>query len=214
MTFGDVKAEALRLMGLDEPVNAENVDDYEEDESWAPLIRTMWGALNRCFADLESRRILPLHSKGLENGQGRGSWRTFYYGDEIGVIGEKPGVMEVARLVVEGDGYVDTDHPFLLDEVGYLRVMDYDPAATYKLLYRPRVPRLMPNSGNSTTIELPETLCEALAWFVKSEVYRLDEPAEAAEARNFYENAVAQYAALAEVSRQGTVQSVYGMDLT
>jgi hypothetical protein len=207
MTFGDVKAEALRLMGLDEPVNADNVGDYEEDENWAPLIRMMWSAINRCFADLETKRVLPLRRKALADPTGRVSWRLFYYGGD-------PGVMEVARLVVESDGYVDTDRPFLLDEVGYLRVMDYDASADYAILYRPRMARLSSVSGDDTDIDLPAELCEALPWFVKSEVYRLDEPAEAAEARNFYENAVEQYAALAEVSRQGTVQSVYGMDLT
>lgn len=207
MTLGDVKAEALRLMGLDEPVNADNVSDYEEDESWAPLIRSVWGAVNRCFADLETKRVLPLKRYALSDPKGRGGWRLFYYGDQTDIF-------EPVRLVVESGDYVDTDHPFLLDEVGYLRVMDYDANADYAVLYRPRLDRLTSVSGDDTEIALPDALCDALPWFVKSEVYRLDEPAEAAEARNFYENAVEQYASQAEVSRQGTVQSVYGVDLT
>ena len=202
MTLGDVKADALRLMGLDEPVNGENVADYEADDNWAPLVRMMWAAVNRCFADLETKRVLPLQRADLTDGRGMGSWRVFYYGESV---------FEVARLVVEGNGYVDTDHPFLLEEAGYLRVMDYDATAQYAVLYRPRLERLRSTSGDDTEIPLPAALCDALPWFVKSEVFRLDEPAEAAEARNFYENAVSQYANVAEVSRQGSVQTVFGM---
>ena len=207
MTLGDVKVEALRLMGLDEPVNAENVSDYEEDENWAPLIRAVWGAVNRCFADLETKRVLPLRREDLKNPTGKGNWRRFRY-DEI------VGLFEPVRLVVESGDLIDDDHPFLLEDGGTLRVMDFDAGATYAVLYRPMPARLTSVSGDDTEIDLPAALCDALPWFVKSEVFRLDEPGEAAEARNFYENAVSQYAALAEVSRQGTVQSVYGVDLT
>jgi hypothetical protein len=203
MTLGDIKAQALQLMGFEEDVAADNVEDYAEDENWAPLLRQMWSAINRCFADLETKRVLPLRRAELESPTGKGTWRRFRY-DEI------EGLAEVVRVMVETNYSVDDDHPFLLEEGGTLRVNDYDDAANYAVLYRPALPRLNVNSGNSTELGLPAALASAVAYFVKSEVYRVDEPDEAAEARNFYEAAVEQYAAGMEISRQGTVHTVYG----
>lgn len=207
MTLGDIKAAALQLMGFDEDVAADNVDDYIEDENWGPLIRPMWNAVNRCFADLETKRVLPLRRESLPAPTGKGTWRRFRY-DEI------PGLFEVARVVVETNYHVDDDHPFLLEDGGTLRVNDYDDSANYAVLYRPKLPRLTVNSGYDTEIPLPDALAEAVPYFVKSEVYRVDEADEAGEARNFYEAAVEQYAARAEIGHQGIVQAVYGVDLT
>ncbi|MBQ8357091.1 MAG: hypothetical protein IJX39_04710 [Clostridia bacterium] len=204
MTLGDIKAQALQLMGFEEYVDGENIELYEDDDNWGPLIRPMWHAVNRCFADLETKRVLPLKRAALVDGKGRGSWRTFYYGDVSDLF-------EVVRVVVENDSYVDDDHPFLLDEVGYLRIMDFDVGADYAVLYRPRLKPLTSISGNDTVIPLPEVLAAAVPYFVKSEVYRVDEPDEAGEARNLYEAAVEQYAARAEIGRQGVVQTVYAL---
>ena len=207
MKFGDIKAQALQLMGFEEYVDAENVALYEDDDNWGALLRPMWSAVNRCLADLETKRVLPLQRASLPAPAGKGTWRRFRY-DGI------PGLFEVARVVVETNYHVDDDHPFLLEEGGTLRVNDYDDSANYAVLYRPKLPRLTVNSGYDTEIPLPDALAEAVPYFVKSEVYRVDEPDEAGEARNLYEAAIEQYAALAEISRQGTVQTVYGVDLT
>lgn len=216
MTLGDVKAQALQMMGFDEYVDATNVDDFAEDDNFGPLLRQMWSAVNRCFADLETKRVLPLKRVELENDKatGKGTWRRFRY-DGIADL------FEVARLVVESGDDIDDDHPFLLEEGGTLRVNDYDDSANYVVLYRPKLGRLTANSGNDTVIGLPvgekekvvlpDALATAIPYFVKSEIHRFDEPDEAGEARNFYEAAVEQYASRAEISRQGAVQTVYGM---
>ena len=204
MTLGDIKAQALQLMGtFEEDVAADNVDDYAEDENWAPLLRQMWSAVNRCMADLEAKRVLPLGRSPLPAPTGKGMWRRFRY-DGI------RGLFEPVRVVVETNDSVDDDHPFLLEDGGTLRINDYDDTAEYAVLYRPALPRLTVNSGNDTVIPVPEVLAAAIPYFVKSEVYRVDEPAEAAEARNFYEAAVEQYAAGMEIARQGSVHTVYG----
>lgn len=218
MTLGDIKAQALQMMGFDEYVDANNVDDFAEDDNFGPLLRQMWSAVNRCFADLETKRVLPLKRASLPAPTGKGTWRRFDYS---GI----PDLFEVVRLVMETNYGVDDDHPFLLEEGGTLRVNDYDDTADYVVLYRPKLKRLTTNSDNSTVIGLPmgdtdnklenavlpEALAAAVPYFVKSEVHRFDEPDEAGEARNFYEAAVEQYASRAEISRQGAVQTVYGM---
>ncbi|MBO5355713.1 MAG: hypothetical protein J6B09_06575 [Clostridia bacterium] len=206
MTLGDVKAQALQMMGFDEYVDANNVDDFAEDDNFGPLLRQMWSAVNRCFADLETKRVLPLKRVELKKKEatGKGTWRRFdYSGIE--------GLFEVVRLVMETNYGVDDDHPFLLEEGGKLRVNDYDDTANYAVLYRPKLTRLTAYTDNSTVIDLPDALAAAVPYFVKSEVHRFDEPDEAGEARNFYEAAVEQYASRAEISQQGSVQTVYGM---
>ena len=204
MTLGDVKAQALQMMGFDEYVDANNVDDFAEDDNFGPLLRQVWSAVNRCFADLETKRVLPLQRASLPSPTGKGTWRRFDYSGISDLF-------EVVRLVMETNYGVDDDHPFLLEEGGTLRVNDYDDTANYVVLYRPKLKRLTAYTDNSTEIDLPEALAAAVPYFVKSEVHRFDEPDEAGEARNFYEAAVEQYASRAEISRQGAVQTVYGM---
>lgn len=218
MTLGDVKAQALQMMGFDEYVDANNVDDFAEDDNFGPLLRQVWSAVNRCFADLETKRVLPLRLDSLPAPTGKGTWRRFDYSGISDLF-------EVVRLVMETNYGVDDDHPFLLEEGGTLRVNDYDDTAIYAVLYRPKLKRLTANTDNSTVIGLPmgdtdnkpenavlpDALAAAVPYFVKSEVHRFDEPDEAGEARNFYEAAVEQYASRAEISRQGAVQTVYGM---
>ena len=205
MTLGDVKAQALQMMGFDEYVDANNVDDFAEDDNFGPLLRQVWSAVNRCFADLETKRVLPLKRVKLEKEKatGKGTWRRFDYS----VISD---LFEVVRLVMETNYGVDDDHPFLLEEGGTLRVNDYDDSANYVVLYRPKLGRLTAYTPDSTVIDLPDALAAAVPYFVKSEIHRFDEPDEAGEARNFYEAAVEQYASRAEISRQGAVQTVYG----
>lgn len=218
MTLGDIKAEALQMMGFDEYVDANNVDDFAEDDNFGPLLRQVWSAVNRCFADLETKRVLPLQCAFLTSPTGKGTWRRFDYSGISDLF-------EVVRLVMETNYGVDDDHPFLLEAGGTLRVNDYDDSADYVVLYRPKLNRLTACTDNSTVIGLPmgdtdnkpenavlpDALAAAVPYFVKSEIYRFDEPDEAGEARNFYEAAVEQYASRAEISRQGTVQTVYGM---
>ena len=204
MTLGDVKAQALQMMGFDEYVDGDNVDDFAEDDNFGPLLRQMWSAVNRCFADLETKRVLPLQRASLPSPTGKGTWRRFDYSGISDLF-------EVVRLVMETNYGVDDDHPFLLEEGGMLRVNDYDDTANYVVLYRPKLERLTAYTADSTVIDLPDALAAAVPYFVKSEVHRFDEPDEAGEARNFYEAAVEQYASRAEISRQGAVQTVYGM---
>lgn len=204
MTLGDIKAQALQMMGFDEYVDANNVDDFAEDDNFGPLLRQMWSAVNRCFADLETKRVLPLQRASLPPPTGKGTWRRFDYSGISDLF-------EVVRLVMETNYGVDDDHPFLLEEGGMLRVNDYDDSAKYVVLYRPKLGRLTAYTADSTEIDLPDALAAAVPYFVKSEVHRFDEPDEAGEARNFYEAAVEQYASRAEISRQGAVQTVYGM---
>ena len=204
MKLGEIKAEALRLMGMDVEVNAENVRDFEYDENYGILVTGMPGALNRCFADIESKGVLPLRRKDLMPTAGRGHCYRFSIKD----LGGEP-----VRLIAETDHAYDGDHSFRREGDGTLLILDGDADASYTLLYRPHIPRVSAITADSTELDLPEAIAAAIPYYLKGDLYRHDEPGEASEARNWYEAALEQYAATVRDGVQGTVQTVYGGEL-
>ena len=230
MTLGEIKAEALRLMHIDMDVDAETVGNIEFDDNFGVLYSGIVGAVNRALSDLEARRILPLkrallgeaYSRRPQNGASRtsqnGASRTSPPTVEVceAVAGQVvyfplDGIADLslpARLTVIGEGYVVEDCPYTF-EAGRLRVMDYDKGAAYELLYHPRPARVKRDTPNGTVLEIPEVLVAALPYYVKADVFRIDEPGEANDARNWYENAVAQYASLLHNGPQGSVINAF-----
>lgn len=203
MKLREVKMQALRLMHADvQIVHDAEVAGLEWDSNYGPLYAGIPAAINRCYADLEARRILPIARTELTGGEGKGRWHRFSFADLP--------VSAIARLAVESGAYIDDDHPFVYEEEGVLRVEDYDPAASYVLYYYPALPRVFETTSNNEDMPLPEALAVAVPWFVMSEIFRVDEPGEANDGRNHYEAMVEQYAAELRVRRQRAVQTVYG----
>ena len=201
MTLGEIKAEAMRLMHIDRDIDGNSVAQLAEDEDYAVLYSGIVGALNRAFSDLEARRILPLRRAVLNDPTVRGE-RAHFSLDAVADM------FCPARLMVESVHYADDDHPYSYLP-GRITVEDYDKDAAYELLYYPSVARLTHTTPNSTEIDLPEALAAALPYYVKADVYRIDEPGEANDARNWYEAAVAQYAASLSCGVQGSVENVF-----
>lgn len=231
MTLGEIKAEALRLMHIDMDVDEETVGNIEFDDNFGVLYSGIVGAVNRALSDLEARRILPLKRVLLGEAYSMcmlppgtcERHEVLAAGDEGGppykrkaVAGQAAyfpldGIADLslpARLTVMGEGYVVEDCPYAF-EAGRLRVMDYDKGAAYELLYHPSPARVKRDTPNSTVLDLPEVLAAALPYYVKADVFRIDEPGEANDARNWYENAVAQYASLLHNGPQGSVINAF-----
>jgi hypothetical protein len=164
------------------------------------------GAINRAFGDLEARRILPTKRIKLEHDGTDERWHRFH-------LASIDDCLEATRLIVEGKEYIDDDHPFFLDEQGSLRVMDFDGSADYYLVYRPMLPRITAATAESYELPLPELLAGALPYFIKGDIYRMDEPDEANAAKSFYEMLVERYATMLHTGRQGRVATVLGEGL-
>ena len=204
MTLKEIKMQALRLMHMDvQIVHDADVAGLEWDPNYGPLYEGMVGAINRCYADLEGRRILPQKRVRLTGGEGKGRWHRFSYA-------EAEDFFEIARLDVESGAHIDDNHPFVYEEDGVLRVDDFDAGAEYYLYYYPALPRVWETTRNSEEVPLPEQLARAVPWFVMSEIFRVDEPGEANDGRNHYEAMVEQYVDGLRERRQGAVQTVYG----
>ena len=203
MKLGEIKVQAMRLMHIDRPIHADMVDELAYDDNYSDLYNGIPAAINRCFADLEARRFLPLGRAELTDSERSGRGRRFHYG---GI----EGLFEIARLVVDSGSYYDDNHPFSYEEEGVIRVEEFDSFAKYGVLYHKQIPRITDASGPDTEIALPDALAVAIPYYVKGDVFAVDEPSEAGEARNFYEATVAQYAEGLRVRQQGTVRTVYG----
>lgn len=201
MTLGEIKAEAMRLMHIDRDIDGETVADLSGDNDYGVLYSGIVGALNRAFSDLEARRILPLKRAVLNNPTARGC-RAHFSLDAVADM------FCPARLMVEGTHYVDDDHPYAYLP-GRITVEDYDKNAAYELLYYPSVARVTHTTPNSTEVAIPEALAAALPYYVKADVYRIDEPGEANDARNWYEAAISQYTASFSCGVQGSVKNVF-----
>ena len=204
MKLGEIKAEALRLRGMDVEVDAENVRDFEYDENYGILVTGMPGAINRCLADIESKRVLPLLRASVVPYEVRGERLRF----EVGRVQGEP-----VRLIAEDGELYEGNVPFVREDADTLLVLRGNADAIYTLLYRPRLTRVSADTAESKELDLPEAIAAAIPYYIKGDLYRHDEPGEASEARNWYEAALEQYAATVHEGVQGTVQTVYGGEL-
>lgn len=202
MTLGAIKAEALRMMQVDIDVDENNVHIVEEDEGFRMYYSGIPGALNRAFSNLEARRVLPKKRAELTDARVLPGRVALFSLDKV------PCFFAPARLVVIGEHYMNENCPFSY-EAGYITVCQYDKDARYELLYYPAINRVTNLTLNSTGIDLPEQLAEALPYFIKAELYRMDEPGEANDARNWYEAAVEQYALSMTNGVQTKVESIW-----
>ena len=282
MTLGEIKAEALRLMQIDEDVDGDTVGDVVDNEDFRLFYTGMPGAINRALADLEARRILPLKRVVLyeppqgtttpaggdtssvaasatpsPTGEGNGAggdgsrmaagasprptgmseaaeyiadgggsepppygdeqsrevgrgWRSTIRGNRARFMPDLPDMAAPARVLMECEDGYDDNHPYRF-EAGVLTIADFDATASFELLYHPRITRVRADTDNATELDLPEALADALPYYLKADLYRVDEPGEANDARNWYEAAVAQYAAtLTDGVPQGAVETVFG----
>ena len=210
MKLGEIKLEALKLMwaNTNEDIGIEQLPDLMGSERYGDYLIAMTGSVNRCFADLETRGILPVKRMLLPPPPIEKKGQTVSY--DLGEMVED--YLSAVRLLYEtGDGvYEDPDiHGRMAEDVLYLPWFDGEKEA-YRVVYCPRLPQIFPYTDDQTELPIPDRIASFIPYWIKSELYREEEPNEAGEARNWYE---AQMSAVASVSsrRQGSVRSVYSM---
>lgn len=186
MKLGEIKIEALKLMFAlgNEDVSVSDLDRYmKTDEAYSDYLNNMPGAINRCFALIEERRVLPL--KGFTLGDG-GRY------DLDALI---PDFFDIERIVYERGGEYDGNCGYLR-EGNTIIIKEYDAHGEYRLLYRPRLERITSLTNEEKVLDIPDGIACYIPYFIKGDLFRVDEPDEAAEARNWFE------AAMLEISTQ------------
>lgn len=208
MTLGEVKMQTLRLMFVQaaDDYTADDISKLEKDEECKDYIANMPGAINRCLANLEGRDVLPVKRAVLSVLAGEA------YGGRVryALSHVLPDLFKVERVAWESErgGYISTVR--YVREGDSLMLSEISDKERYIILYRPRVARVNALTDNNTVLDIPEHIAALIPYYVKSELYRIDEPDEAQEARNLYETGLAEIAYESE-GVQTKVESVYAM---
>lgn len=210
MKLGEIKLEALRLMfaSYNEELTVEQLSALTHSQEYGQYLIAMPGSINRCFADLELRGVLPLKSAALAREAAE---------EVCGMLRwELPRVLAdylaPVCLICEWEGGSFTETELAQYREGdILRLPIFDPERKgYRLVYRPRLPRILSYTDDTVELPIPDRIAAFIPYWIKGELFREDEPGEAGEARNWYEVAMDRAVAFA-ADRRGSVRSVYSM---
>ena len=220
MTYGEIKLEALKMMFLNAQdwINEDWLDTYANDETYRSYLANMQGSINRCFSTIEEKRILPSRQKTLSVNEGVASG-AFIRFDLPKLIED---YFDLDRVITEsdnGDYEADCDYIregnvlvlpcFWKEKNGEkLPCFDVNGSISYHVVYKPTVKRVTGATANTDKIDLPEGIAAYVPYYLKGELFRDDEPNEAADAMNQFEQRMNEIAERS-VSRQTGVRSIY-----
>jgi hypothetical protein len=232
MTYADLIAEALRLVhaNTDEPLTArqaaalngvgeedrartlrEATDEWiramSEDENYKDYMDGVFGAMDRCFTDIELRGILPLRRAAIpDGGEARGSYRRYAVAELI-PSGGVPVAVEVSdhrgrpeRLSMGVEYFIEAGEMLLPAEC--------EGAA---ILYRAVLPRVTIADDLTAAVPLPVQIASLVPYFLAAELYRGEESGEADELMALYERGMAR-AAVPASPAQDRVINVMSVD--
>ncbi len=195
MKLGEIKIEALRLMfaGDQKDMTVDSLIIMNYEEEYRDYLLKMPFAINRCFSLLEEKRVLPTKSVSIN------SKKDFFEGDKqasppkpvfINKEIELPeDFFDVERIVYDGpDGYRSNCEYYR--EGDKLFIKNREIKGEYRLLYKPSLPRITSMTPNNEELLIPDRIACFIPYFIKAELFRMDEPDEANEARNWFEAAI------------------------
>lgn len=210
MTLGDIKIETLKIMfsNVDHDIVASELENLIHDDRYRGYLLNMTGALNRCMSSIEEKRVLPLKSAVLNDLESIVTASCVKYNlDNISDF------YDVDRVIYESaDGEYVGECEYRVD--GNLLVLKKreDPEDTYTLLYNPSLERVSSTNEYNTPLSgIPDSIASYIPYFLKGELFREDEPNEAGEARNWYEQAMEEMvrAKAHRISSQESVKEKY-----
>ena len=201
MKLGEIKIEALKLMfainnGDYTDPDVDNLEHMKSSRDYSDYLSAMNGSINRCFMLLEEKRVLPVKSTVL-CGEGR-------------YILDMADFFDIDRIVYEGRGEYDGNCEYLR-EGDMVIIKDYDACGEYRLLYKPSLPRVLSYTPDDFELPMPDRIACCIPYFIKSELFRVDEPDEATEARRLFEAAMKEISK-SEYGRQTRVAHSYSLD--
>ena len=209
MKLGEIKTEALKLMYTNgtQDIGAEDLEELKYNEDYADYLASMTGAINRCFADIERKRVLPVRRFKLSETNNENGFLRYWLDELI------PDLFDIER-VVYSNAYGEYEPRADYHTEGrmlVLRNIDFKDEM-YTVLYRPKLERIHSYSDDSSELNIPEEIAVAIPYFIKSELYMSDEPSEAEDARLKYETAMASIDENYS-HRSGSVVSTYDIEV-
>ena len=202
MTLAELKIECLRIIfaNADEILYPDRLSEYETDEQYRDYLANMTGAINRCFSTLENKRVLPVKTFLIESSSVVASRRI-----RIDMKQAVSDFFDIDRVIGESDYTYKSNVDFWM--AGDLLIVPNE-NLDYTVLYYPTLPRIKSTTSGDMEIPVPDNIAAYIPYYVKGDIYREDEPNEAAEARNWFEQAISELEGKRE-QYQGTVESIY-----
>lgn len=203
MTLGEIKVEALKIMfaAYSNDFSVGELEHIARDDNYASYLADMVGSINRCFANIENKGVLKSKCILLENGT-ESEYTVSYDLDSIDDF------YRLERVIAEKDGLYFPSVEYVIE--GNKLVL-FEKGCTYKLVYKPRIKRITPETSDGENIGVDDSIAVLIPYYIKGDVYRDDEPAEAAEARNWYEAAISEISQH-DTGKQAFVHSVYSVE--
>lgn len=204
MKLGEIKIEALKLMfaNYNHDITIADIGQYYLDETYGSYLINMPGAINRCLSVIENKDILPSKRKVLEPSMGLASGNFIRF-DLFAII---PDLYLIDRIVREGEnGEYCGNYEYQLEGDNLVLVNDN---AKYIVVYKPQAERITQDSADEVELDIPNNIACHIPYFIKGDLFREDEPNEASEARNWFEQAMAEIQ-IRQAGLTNKVENVY-----
>lgn len=207
MKLGDIKIQALKLMfvNYNDDISIDSLPTLSTDQNYGSYLVNMPGSINRCFASIEEKRVLPVKSYMLTY-SGEANQSAFIRFDMDALI---PDFFDMERLIYQHEEFYCGDADYQR-EGNILVLKNIADTGNYNILYYPKIPRINSATDNQTELEIPNGIAEQIPYFIKGDLYRDDEPNEASEARNWYEAAM-EAIVTGRSNRTGNVLTKYSL---
>lgn len=206
MTLGEIKIEALKLMftNINDDIDEYNIAHYYDDENYKGYLYGMNGSINRCFGRIEERKVLPPKTRQLQASEGEASNKYIRYNLDA-LISD---FNAIDRIIYEGNnGEYIADHDFMTE--GNTLVVDNKvDKGVYRVVYKPSIKRLTLGADDNAIIDIPDSIASIIPYYVKGDLFRDDEPNEASESRNWFEQALNEISYKA-MSKANTVKTIF-----
>lgn len=205
MRIGDIKVEALKLMfaSYDYDFSVSDLSDMEGGEAYRDYLINMPGSINRAFGVLERRGVLPPKSHVIT-----GNADT-YDGVTVNMKEAVDDFLDVDRVSfksIYGEYYPSQPYSREGDTIMLSQLHRGD---TYTVFYKPSIKRIDSSSKDADEVPIPDRIAELIPYFVKSELYREEDPEEASRARSLFDQGINELIEFR--STYGAVQTVFGM---
>ena len=214
MKLGEIKIETLMLIfpsvsievdtDNDEALN-EALLDLKQDPNFADYLVGMTGAINRCFASLEGRGVLPTTGVTVKKEQCKKVGDNWLKLDISSLV---PEIAQIEHIAVEKNGLYIPRHDYLRESA--TTILFKDIANEYTLIYTPKIKRIKNITSAQEVIGLPDEIACLIPYYLKSELVRTDDSSEASSAREQYERGIMELVSYRE-GYQSSVDSVYEM---
>ena len=162
MTINDIKIEALKLMFTNYNEDIHSVSELSNDDNYAAYIPSMNGAINRALARLYAKRVIRKRFIPLPT--------DFASCDDSKDIEE---AISITLTEYEKDAIRD-------------RIADENPHLTAEEIEAKAIVEIN-NEEAKLHVYIPVDAQLLIPYYIKADLYEEDEPAIAAQARNYFE---------------------------